>query len=182
LKPQSFAVDFIDLFHVFPVLHRYGNIRYSSPFGREDLFFDPAGNDTVDWTPSAGTNWECVDDGTRQPTAPGADENTAGSPGDEDDYTVTQTVTFAGNSASIDLWAYVSDTTPATDNITFDLYIASAWQGAEGITAGTELAWHNVTFTGVWTQAQVRAAKIRITKASASDTSTCRAFYGLVVK
>ena len=148
--------------------------------GAQDLYFDPASDSAVAWTRSTGsTNFSCVDDGTRQPGVPGTDNITTTGPGNADDYTVTQLVTFAGNSASIDLWAYASDSTPAANNITVDLYIAAAWVGAVGTTVGA-LAWYSFNFVGVWTQAQVRACKIRITKASASASSRCDGFYGLV--
>ena len=147
--------------------------------GGEDLYFDPAGNDAVTWTPDT-TNYADVDDGTRQPGVPGTDKIATWIPGSSDDFTVTQTVTFAGNSASIDLWAYVYDSTAAPNNIQFNLYIAAAWQGAVGFTAGPGLTWYSVNFVGAWTQAQVRACKIRITKNSASTSSRCDGFYGLV--
>ena len=150
----------------------------------ETLIFRPAANDSVTWTPSVGTNYECVDDDVEDPDAPDSDNVSQPTSGD-DDYTVTQDVTFAGTSASIDIKTYAGATQAY---LQVDLYIAGGWQGAQ--MQFTEMApagyqWRTSNFVGTWTQAQVRAAKIRITSSnygSPGDACYVRAVYGVVNK
>ena len=150
----------------------------------ETLIFRPAANDSVTWTPSVGTNYECVDDDVEDPDAPDSDNVSQPASGD-DDYTVTQDVTFAGTSASIDIKTYAG---AAQAYLQVDLYIAGGWRGAQ--MQFTEMApagyqWRTSNFVGTWTQAQVRAAKIRITSSnygSPGDACYVRAVYGVVNK
>lgn len=129
---------------------------------------DPASDDAVAWANAepAGTHYTTVDDGTRQPDTPDdSDYVSSGTNGQSDDYTLTAGALSDGDSVTeMKVWIYGKGyNAPPMSDISVDLYIDGAWQGAVELDVGTAAGWHSNAFSGSWTGADAKAAKIRIT-------------------
>jgi len=136
-------------------------------------YVDPNANGTtIEWSPSAGTNYECVDDGVREPNAPDtSDYVNTGSGGDIDEYQMT-TLTGADSITEIKVWAYVKGFGP--DPFYMNIYVDGAWQTEQSVTISDSWAWYSATFSGSWSQSDLDALQVRIKSGAAED---CAAVY-----
>ena len=131
-------------------------------------YVDPVGDNAVAWTPSTGTvHYVLVDDAVRQPTVPTTtDYISAVTFGVNDDFDMgTLTVSEV---SSVTVWAYAKHDTAAALNL--NVYLAGAWQTANTTnTLSGTYAWYSATWNGSWSQADLDALLVRVTKTNAQE-------------
>ena len=132
-------------------------------------YVDPVGDNAVTWTPSAGTDhYALVDDGVRQPDAPDTADYVSytAAPGANEDFDMgTLTVSEV---SSVTVWAYAKHDAAAALNL--NVYLAGAWQTANTTnTLSGTYAWYSATWNGSWSQADLDALLVRVTKTNAQE-------------
>lgn len=128
-------------------------------------FVDPNGDVTTQWevTP-AGTHFSTIDDGVRQPTEPGyLDYIEAHIIDVIDTFDMTPlTVTSVSN---ITVWSFGRSEAPASGvKCTCSINTGSGWADDVDFSFTTSYTWKSVSFDGTWTQAELNALQVRLTK------------------
>jgi hypothetical protein len=125
------------------------------------VYMDPDGDDYVEmWRSTGDTNYQCVDDGVRQPGTPGGDyviKDYDSSPG-ADVYSLSDPPSGASD---VKVWVY--GTTGIHTVIKVDFYVDGEWQGEQQVIgSGQTGVWGSHVYSGEWTEEQLAEAKVKV--------------------
>lgn len=129
-------------------------------------YVDPNGDVSKQWElPASGTHFDDIDDGVRQPTAPGTStyiaETTEEAEVQKDVFNMTS---LAGVSevTQIKVWAYGHADGAASPSCKTRIKIGGVWKTLTNLNFTGSNTWKSATFTGSWTQAQLDALQVEL--------------------
>ena len=139
-------------------------------------YLDPNGDSSTAWDVENGpANYDDINDETRPPTAPDttqyANRVELYTAATGDDVYEMEAAPSGATTTSIVVYAYGYVWPGAA--ISVDLYIAGSWEGAVALGYTDYVAaWKSATFSGSWSEAQVNAMQVKLSKTAGASTYT----------